>query len=74
MSIARVAVTLDDNVPEYMSGIVRCLTVISEDEDGNEIKDYPELIDNTEYTNREDLIEDVARRINVSTDIIDIEG
>lgn len=33
--IAYVKIYLDDNVPEYMEGIIRCSSVISEDENGN---------------------------------------
>lgn len=70
--IAYVKVYLDDEVPEYMDGILRCGSFISEDENGNEIQDHQELIDNTEYHSQEELIEDVANRLSVSPDIVEI--
>lgn len=71
--IAYVRVCLDDNVPEYMAGIIRCSSVISEDENGDEIEDHQELVDNTEYHSAKDLIEDVSRRLKVSPDIVEID-
>lgn len=70
--IAYVKVYLDDNVPEYMEGIIRCGSVISEDENGDEIKDHQELIDNTEYHSAKELIEDVANKLGISPDIVEI--
>jgi hypothetical protein len=70
--VANVKVYLDDNVPEYMEGIKRCGSVISEDENGDKIKDHQELIDNTEYHSAEELIKDVANRLGVSPDIVEI--
>jgi hypothetical protein len=70
--IAFVKVYLDDNMPEYMQGIIRCGSVISEDENGNELKDHQELIDNKEYHSREDLIEDIAKRLGVNPAIVEI--
>lgn len=71
-SIAFVKIHLDDNVPEYLQGIIRCGSVISEDEDGNELKDHQDLIDNTEYQSPAELIEDVAKRLGVNADLIEI--
>jgi hypothetical protein len=70
--IAYVKIYLDDNVPEYIEGLIRCASVISEDAKGNEIKDHQELIDNTEYHSANDLIEDVASKLGVSSDIVKI--
>jgi len=70
--IAYVKIYLDDNVPEYMGGIIRCGSVISENENGDEIKDHQELIDNTEYHSTKELIEDVADKLGVSPDIVEI--
>lgn len=70
--IALVKIYLDD-VPEYMSGILRCGSVISEDEDGNELKDHQELIDNSEFHSEEALIKYVAEKLGVEIDIIVIE-
>ena len=71
--IALVKIYLDDDVPEYMSGILRCGSVISEDEDGNELKDHQELIDNSEFHSEEALIKYVAEKLGVEIDIIVIE-
>jgi hypothetical protein len=42
-------ITLDDDVPEYMQDIIRCCSVISEDETGKTIKDYQGLINNAQF-------------------------
>lgn len=73
-SIAYVRVYLDDDVPEYMQGIIRCGSVFSDDEDGNELKDHEELIDNTEYHSTQELISDVASRLGVSPEIVEIQS
>jgi hypothetical protein len=72
--IAFVQVHLDDNVPEYMAGVIRCGSVISEDEDGNKLKDHQELIDNTEFHSEQELIEYVAKQLGVSPDAVGIES
>ncbi len=69
--IVRVIVELDD-MPEYMEGIIRCGSVISEDENGNETE-HDELIDNTEYESTQDLINDIAKKLGVDPSIIEIE-
>ena len=66
-----VKVFLDDNVPEYMSGIIRCGSVVKEYESGKEV-DCPELIDNTEFHSEEGLIKDVAKRLRVAVDLVKI--
>jgi hypothetical protein len=72
--IAYVSVQLDDSVPEYMAGIIRCGSVRSEDEDGNELKDHQELIDNTEFRSEDELIEYVASKLGVSKGIVGIDA
>lgn len=72
MSTYFVKVTLDD-VPEYMDGIFRCGSVITEDEDGNQIKDHPDLVDNTEFSSQTEMVEYIANQLNVSTDVIMVE-
>ena len=73
-SIAYVRVYLDDDVPEYMQGIIRCGSVFSDDEDGNELKDHEELLDNAEYHSTQELISDVASRLGVSPEIVEIQS
>jgi len=72
--VAYVSVHLDDNVPEDMHGIIRCGSVVSEDEDGNELKNHQELIDNTEFHSEDELIEYVAKKLGVSKDIVGVEA
>lgn len=72
--IAYVSVLLDDDIPDYMSGIIRCGSVRSQDADGNELKDHQELIDNTEFHSENELFGYVASKLKVSTDILVIES
>lgn len=74
MKINNVEIYLDDNVPEYMEGIIRCGSVISKDKNDNIIKNHQDLIDNTEYYSAEDMIKDVANRLHVSQSIVEIIG
>lgn len=69
--VSSVEIVLDD-VPEYMSGILRCCSIISMNGLGEEIKDHQDLIDNSEYFSIEDLIEDVARMLDIDPEIIEI--
>lgn len=71
--IACVKIYLDDDMPEDMNGILRCGSVISEDEDGNELKDHQELIDNAEFQSEKALIKYVAEKLGVEIDIVTIE-
>lgn len=71
-AITFVRITLDDSVPEYMAGIIRCGAVISEDENGNTINDHQELIDNAEFHSKSELIASVAQRLGVSGSIVEI--
>lgn len=72
-TINLVRITLDDSVPESMSGIIRCGSVISEDENGRQIKDHQELIDNAEFHSEEQLIASVAKRLGVSESVVEVE-
>ncbi len=58
----------------HLIGISRCSSVISKNDYGDEIKDHQDLIDNTNYYSAEELIEDVARRLNVAPEIVEIVG
>lgn len=70
--ICRVEVFLDDNVPEYMAGIIRIGSVISYDEADERIGDHQELADNAEFYDENQLIQYVAERLEVDGDIIEI--
>ena len=71
--IVNVVVTLDDNLPEYMDGVLRCGSVTSEDEDGNETE-HDELVDNAEFRSTDELRRHVAKALNVSIDLISIDS
>lgn len=66
----RVEITLEQ-VPEYMTGVLRCESVRSYNED-DDMTDHQELIDNMEFHSENELIQYVAKKLNVSTDIIEI--
>lgn len=67
--ITQVTIYLDEEVPEYMAGIMRCGSVISEDENGNET-DHQELIDNDEYHSGAEMITGVASKLGVNENIV----
>lgn len=71
--ISYVSVQLDDNVPEYMIGVIRCGSVISKDEEGNVLNDHQELIDNTEFRSADELISSVADKLGVRKEIVSID-
>lgn len=73
-AIALVRITLDNNVPEYMKGIIRCGSVISEDENGRTIKDHQELINNAEFHSESELLSFVAQRLGVSESVVEIQS
>lgn len=84
--ISRVEISLDDNVPEYMEGIIRIGSVRYEYEDiDNTDQDEKEeeeddddefveidLVDNKEFYSEGELIDYVANKLNISSDCIEI--
>jgi tRNA isopentenyl-2-thiomethyl-A-37 hydroxylase MiaE len=70
--IVEVIVELDDEVPEFMAGTIRCGSVRSYDANGKLCVDYQDLIDNTIYHSEAELIEDVSRRLKFHSSIISI--
>ena len=70
-SVIKVEVILDDDIPEYMDCVMRCGTVRSIFDDGSSIE-HLDLIDNKEYFLIEDLISDIARRIDVKKECIEV--
>lgn len=72
--IAYVSVHLDEDVPEYMNGVVRCGSVVSQDADGNDLQDHQELIDNAEFRSESELVRYVATKLGVSEDIVEVEA
>ena len=72
MDIKRVVVYLDDDVPDYMVGIIRIGSVISYDENDND-KNHQDLVDNTEFFDENEIKSFVKERLNIdSTEIIEI--
>ncbi len=65
-----VNIYLDDDVPEYMDGIIRCGSVTSVNYLGETLESHDELIDNTEYHSEEEMIADVAERLGVNPEIV----
>lgn len=72
MTITLVKISLDENIPEYMNGISRIGSVISEDEQGNET-DHDDLVDNSEFHSIDVLKKHVANSLNVDETIVEIE-
>lgn len=72
MPITLVKISLDENMPEYMSEIFRIGGVISEDEKGNE-SHHNDLVDNLEFRSIDTLKQHVANFLNVDETIVEIE-
>lgn len=71
-NIAEVRVYLDSHEAMNMAGILRCESVIAYDENGNEIQNFQEVIDNTEYHSEDELLEDTARRLGLDVELFEI--
>ena len=72
MPITLVKIYLDEDVPEYMNGIFRIGSVISEDEKGNE-SHHEDLVDNLEFRSIDALKQHVANSLNVDETIVEVE-
>lgn len=72
MPITLVKISLDEDVPEYMNGIFRIGSVISEDEKGNE-SHHEDLVDNLEFRSIDALKQHVANSLNVDETIVEVE-
>ena len=70
--IVEVRIVLDDTVPEYMAGIIRCGSVRSYDNNGKQCVDHKELVDNAEYRSEAEMIFAVSRRLKFHSSIISI--
>ena len=71
-TISSVSIYLDDNVPDYMDGIIRVGSCIIDYSDGTSF-DNQDVVDNTEYHSDDELIEDIAKRLGCSSDNIEIQ-
>lgn len=72
MPITLVKISLDENIPEYMSEVFRIGSVILEDEQGNE-SNHDDLVDNSEFHSIDALKKHVANSLNVDERIVEIE-
>lgn len=72
MPITLVKISLDEDIPEYMNGIFRIGSVISEDEQGNE-SNHDDLVDNSEFYSIDALKKHVANSLNVDETVVEIE-
>ena len=71
MKIEEVKVYLDENMPEYMDGIIRCgLCEVVYDKGHREYDDN--VVDNTEYHSEYEMKNDIAKRLNVSPDVVEV--
>jgi len=69
--ITLVKVYLDEEVPEYMAGIIRIGSVVSEDEKGNE-RSHEKLVDNMEFSSEDLLKQHVSNYLKVAVSRIEI--
>lgn len=69
--IETVKIHLDENIPECMNGIIRCglCEVVY---DNGRIEYNNNVVDNSEYHSETEMINDIARRLKVSPDIVEI--
>ena len=56
--------------PERMLGISRVKSVILYDEQGDELMNDQNIVDNQEYYSDNDLINEIAKHYNISKDLI----
>jgi len=71
VTVERVEIQLDDNVPECMDGIIRIGSVIVY-LPKNILKNHQELVDNLDFYTEEEIINSVAQRLNIDKDFIEI--
>lgn len=76
--INNVVISLDDNVPEYMEGIIRVGSAEYYDIDGKVIDEKfldkePDVVDNTDFHSETELKEVVAKKLGISPTDVDIE-
>lgn len=67
--IAKVELTIEH--PEQMLGSSRVESSILFDEQDKELMNDQDVVDNQEYHSDEDLINSIARRYNISKDLIE---
>lgn len=69
--ITEVDIYIDEDMDKFMEGVLVCGKIISRDDSGNE-QNHKELLDGKEYDSAADLIEDIAKRMGVDEDVVDI--
>ncbi|WP_369899728.1 hypothetical protein [Bacillus manliponensis] len=82
LTISSVVISLDDDIPEYMEGLIRIGSAEFYDANGNiidngsvirELNSDLDLIDNTEFHSEEELKEYVAKKLKINPDDVEIE-
>ncbi|HEE9035347.1 TPA: hypothetical protein R2I11_005744 [Bacillus cereus] len=76
--INNLVISLDDDVPEYMEGIIRVGSVEYYDIDGKVMDESSldkdsDVVDNTEFHSEAELKEAVAKRLGISPTDVEIE-
>lgn len=76
--VASAIIYLDDDMPEYMLGLIRVGSVELFDTAGQQINDSDllnKLVDNTEYqeSEHEKLVADIAKALGIDKDNVTIE-
>lgn len=66
------SIQLSIEYPERMLSISRVENCVLFDENDTELLDDQSIVDNTEYTSDDELIEDIAKHYNISKDFITI--
>jgi hypothetical protein len=71
--IQAVKVYIDEDMELFMSGVLVCGEIISVDATGNETR-HDALIDKKQFHSAEALIKDVAAKLKVDPEIVDIDS
>lgn len=76
-NIVSAQIYLDENVPEYMEGLMRLGSIEFFDEDGEIVHNVTlnnDLVDNSEFHDKIRLIEYVAKRLGIDSSQIEVLG
>jgi len=71
--IKEVRIYIDEDMDKFMSGVLVCGSIVSINEDST-CTQHDELIDKKEYHSAEELIEDIASKLNVDPSIVEIDS
>lgn len=77
--ISKIEVFLDDNMPDYMEGLIRIGSINCYDNNDEVLTEMPDglprisdLVDNGEFRSESDLKKWVAKQLEISTEYIEI--